>query len=136
VKRDFPIPDEIDERLREWAHFFRDRQRLETCRSAERHYKAHSDDFAAEGWGDMETAPRTQPARSYGLQRALQTDDEIRKLDVKYRWALTFGFCYPSLPRFVVLRLMKKWTGAKVTWNQYLESVDIARFRLYAALYH
>jgi hypothetical protein len=135
VKRDFQIPEEVDERLREWAWYFRDRKRLEHCRSIEHRYKPHSDDYAIEGWGDMQAPPTTpKPARS--VLRALETDDEIRKLDLKYRWALTFGFCYPSLPRFVVLRLMKKWTGTRFTWGQYLDSLDIARCRLFAALYN
>ena len=126
------LPEDLDERLWEWAYFFRDRKRLETCASAEKHYKAHSDDFAAEGWGDMEAPPKTQPARSYRLLRALETHEVIQTLDKKYKWALTYSYCYPGLPKFVVLRLMKKWTGRRLNWDRFIQDLDIARMRVYA----
>jgi hypothetical protein len=134
LKRDFPIPEEIDERLHEWAHFFRDRNRLESCKSIEHRYKPHSDDYAAEGWGDKESAPSAAPERSYRLLRALETHEAIGKVQVKYRWAITYAFCYPSLPRFVIIRLMKKWTGRRFTWKEFDEMVDVARYRISALL--
>lgn len=128
------LPPDLDERLWEWGYFFRDRKRLEQCRSIEHRFQPHSEDFAAEGWGDEEAAPSVQPARSYRLPRAIETHDVIQQLDRKYKWVLTYGYCYPSLPRFVVLRALKKFTGSRLTWKSYLETLDIGRMRVYAML--
>lgn len=128
------LPSDVDERLWEWAFFFRDRKKLETCRSIEKRYRATSEDFAAEGWGDTETAPSVRPARNLVLLRALETHEVIQGLDRKYKWALTYGYCYPSLPRYLTLRLMKKYTGRYLTWKTYLETMDIARMRVYSLL--
>jgi len=127
-----PIPEEVDERLREWAYFFRDRRRLETCKSIEHRYRRSSDDADPDGWGDMESAPQTSPAPSYRLLRALDTHEVIQGMEKKYKWALTYGYCYPSLPKHLVTRLMKKYTGLRLTWTAYLEVLDIARMRVYA----
>lgn len=83
----------------------------------------------------MEAAPRTQPARSYSLLRALQTHDAIQELDKQYKWALTYGFAYPSLPKFLVIRLMKKYTGRRLNWQSYLELLDIGRMRVHTATF-
>ena len=123
-----------DERLREWGWFFRDRRRLERCRSIEHRFRARSDDFATEGWGDMDAAPSVQPARSYSVLRAESTHDAIMQLDRIYRWVLTYAYCYPHLPRFVVLRCMRKFTGRRLNWQSYLEALDIARFRLHTTI--
>jgi hypothetical protein len=98
----FLIPDETDERLREWAHYFRDVKKLERCKSIEHRFQAQSEDFSREGWGDEEAAPTASPARSYSLRRAISTHEAIQQLDRIYKWALTYGYCYPSLPKFVV----------------------------------
>lgn len=121
-----------DELLKEWAWFFRDRVRLERCRSIEHRYRATSEDFAAEGWGDMDAAPRIQPARSYKLLLALETHEIIQSLDRLNKWALTYGFCYPHLPRFVVLRCMKKFTGKRLTWTGFSDLLYLARCRVHA----
>lgn len=122
-----------DERLWEWAYFFRDRRRLEHCRSIEHRFRATSEDFGPDGWGDEDAAPRTKPARSYRLLRALETDDAIRSLDRIYKWALTYAYCYPGLPKYVVLRCMKKYTGRRLNWQSYLEALDIGRVRVHSA---
>jgi len=132
---DLKVLELVDERLWEWAWYFRDRKRLDRCKSIEHRYRAVSEDFAAEGWGDMETAPRTQPARSYEVLRAIETHEQIQKLDRKFKWALTYAFCYPSLPRFIVLRLMKKYTERRLNWKQYEELVDLGRMRVYRAIF-
>jgi hypothetical protein len=93
----FDLPADVDERLNEWAYYFRDRQRLERCKSIEHRFQATSDDFAKEGWGDTESAPQVRPERSYALLRAIQTHEAIQKLDRKYRWIITYGYCYPGL---------------------------------------
>ena len=125
--------DDIDDRLMEWAFFFRDRRRLEACRSIEHRYRRVSEDFAKEGWGDMEAAP-VAPAQSYRVLRAIETHEAIRTLDIKYKWSLTYAFCYPGLNRWQVLRLMKKYTKRRFTWAQYLETVDLGRMRIQAVL--
>jgi hypothetical protein len=129
-----PDLDSTDERLREWAHFYRDRRNFGHCRSIEHRFRATSDDFAAEGWGDAESAPSARPARSYSVLRAGQTQDAIQELDRIYRWALTYGYCYSHLPRFVVLRCMRKYTGRRLNWQAYLELLDIARFRIHTTI--
>jgi hypothetical protein len=123
--------DLTDERLREWAHFFRDRRRLERCKSIEHRFRAQSEDFAVEGWGDMDATPSVRPARSYSVLRAVQTQESIDALDRIYKWALTYAYCYPSLPRFVVLRCMRKFTGRRLNWGKYEEVCEIARIRLH-----
>ena len=133
MKRDL-VPEETDELLREWAHFFRDLKRLEHCRSIEHRFRARSEDYAAEGWGDAEAAPRALPARSYSLRSALKTHDAINQLERLYKWALTYGYCYPGLPKFVVLRCMKKYTGRRLNWAGYMDTLDIGRIRVHTTI--
>lgn len=128
------LPADLDERLWEWAHHFRDRQRLERCKSIEHRFQATSDDFAAEGWGDTESAPSVAPARSYSLRRALETHEVIQQMDKLYKWVLTYGYCYPGLPRFVVLKAIRRFTGRRLTWGAYLDTLDIGRMRVYSLL--
>jgi hypothetical protein len=129
-----PDLDVTDEFLREWAHFFRDHKFREHCRSIEHRYKPHSDDYALEGWGDDEAAPSVKPGASYSLRRALTTHEAIRKLDRIYAWSITYAYCYPHLPRFVVLRCMKKYTGRRLNWKAYLDVLDIGRCRLHTTI--
>ena len=129
------LPPDLDERLWEWAHHFRDRKSLERCKSIEHRFKATSDDFAAEGWGDTDAAPRVAPARSYSLRRALETHEVIQQMDRLYKWVLTYGYCYPGLPRFIVLKALRKFTGRRLTWDAYLDTLDIGRMRVYSLLY-
>lgn len=133
-REEISVPDIVDERLWEWAWAFKDRKRWERCRSIEHRFQATSDDFAAEGWGDTESAPQSRPERLYSLRRAIETHELIQQLDRKYRWAITYGYCYPSLPKYVVTRLMKKYTGTRMSWNAFLEILDIGRMRVYALL--
>ena len=125
-----PDLETTDERLREWGHFFRDHKFREHCRSIERRFRAQSEDYAREGWGDDEAAPSIKPGASYTLRSALLTHEAICQLDRIYKWALTYGYCYPSLPKFVVLRCMKKYTGRRLNWKAYLDVLDIARVRV------
>lgn len=129
-----PDLEQTDDRLREWAYHFRDRKKLEHCRSIEHRFRAQSEDFAREGWGDMEAAPSVRLGRSYSVLRAIETHEAIQELDRIYRWALTYSYCYPSLPRFVVLRCMRKFTGRRLNWRGYEEALDIARFRLHTTI--
>lgn len=124
----------VDEALKEWGFFFRDRRRLEHCRSIEHRFRATSDDFGPSGWGDEEAAPKTSPARSWRILEALKTHDQVMALPKVNKWAITYAYCYPSLGTGLTLRMMKKWTGKRMNWKAYLEQLDIGRFRVYAAL--
>jgi hypothetical protein len=131
LKNDIDM-SEVDELLKEWAFFFRDRKRMEHCRSIEHRFQPHSEDYAKEGWGDMESSPKAKG--TYQLLRALQTHEALMKLPKIQKWALTYAYCYPGLARGLVLRVMKKWVGQRVTWRVYQEQIDIGRFRVYAWL--
>jgi hypothetical protein len=131
----FTLPDELDQRLREWADYHRDRRRYLRCGSLEGRYKRMAGEDDGEGWGDVETAPeavRTRP-RDWIL-RAIETNELIMDLQLIQRWAVTYAYAYPGLPKFVVLRALKKFTKRHLTWKEYLDQVDIARFRLWANL--
>jgi hypothetical protein len=132
--RHTPNLGDTDQRLREWGWFYRDRKSLNHCRSIEHRFRATSEDAAVEGWGDMDAAPSVNPGRSYSVLRANQTHDAILELDRIYRWALTYAYCYPSLPRFIVLRCMRKFTGRRLNWRSYTEALEIGRFRLYTTI--
>ena len=129
MKRDLP---EIDGRLREWAFYFRDRRRLERCRSIENRYRPTSEDFAAEGWGDPDAAPKSKP--NFVLLRALETHDAVMQLQKIQKWSITYAYCYPALPRGMVLRCMKKWVGRPVTWKVFVEQVEVGKYRVAAIL--
>ena len=125
---------EIDDRLREWAHFFRDPTfRAQTCASAEKYFRATSADATDEGWADwQEAAPRPKPPPSWAMRRATETNDQIRRLDRIYRWALTYCFCFPNAPKGRVLSAMRHRTNRRMNWSSFLDTVDIARIRLYS----
>lgn len=134
MNRDLEIPEAVDERLREWAYFFRDRKRLETCASIEKRFQPRSEDFGPEGWGDNEAPPPDRSTRNFRLPRAVETHEVVQKLGTRYKWCLTYAFCYPGLPRFVVLRWIKRRTKRHLTWNQFLDEVDLARLRVFSGL--
>ena len=139
MKRDFQIPGEVDERLKEWAIYFKDRASKSALGSAESRYKPHSDDYAAEGWGDPEAAPVPAPRPRNWVLRAQEVQDVMTSLaksaeGKRYAWVLTYAYAYPYLPRFVVLRCIKKFTGHRITWAAYLDMLDIGRFRVYGML--
>ena len=124
--------EEVDDRLKEWAHYFRDRARLSTCGSAERLYRPHSDDYAVEGWGDPPAVPKAPQKRN--LLRAIEVNEALVKIPVVNRWALTYGFAYGHLPRFVLLRGMKRRTRRRMSWKEFLEAVDIGKVRVWRVL--
>lgn len=123
----------VDERLWEWGRYFRDRGRFETCGSAEKYFRAQSEDFAAEGWGEMEKAVPVRGTRPGHVLEAIRTNEVIMRLAPAQKWGLTYHFCYAGLPRFVILRCLKKWTKRRLTWKQYLEQIDLGRMRVWAA---
>jgi len=124
--------EEVDDRLKEWAVYFRNRTKLSTCGSAERLYKPHSDDYAVEGWGDPPPVPKSPQRRS--LLRAIEVNEALVKIPLLNRWALTYGYAYGHLPRFIVLRAMKRHTRKRLTWKEFLDSVDIGKVRIWRVL--
>ena len=122
------MPD-VDERLREWAYFFRDRRRFDSCRSIEHRFRRVFGEGDPDGWGDLEKpAPDNRPKPQ--LLRAIETHEALMTLPKTQKWAITYAFCYPGLPRGLVLRCMRKWTGRPVTWRIYVEQIEIGRFRV------
>lgn len=102
--------------------------------SAEKHYKRHSDDLSDElGVGVDQEAPKPPRPRNWVL-RAMATEDAIKQLPLIQRWVLTYAFCYPTLPRFVILKSIKHFTGQKLNWRQFLDQLDIGRMRLYTLI--
>lgn len=130
------LPDlaDTDERLREWAYYFRDQKFREHCRSIEHRFRRSSDDADPDGWGDEEAAPSVRPGAAYTLRSALSTHEAIMGLDRIYKWALTYAYCYPGLPKFVVLRCMKKYCGRRLNWKSYLDVLDIGRCRVHTTI--
>lgn len=133
------IPDEVSVRLKEWAAYFKDRQSHTVLGSAESRYKPHSDDYAAEGWGDIEKSPTQPPRKANWVLRAQQVQDVMTELSKTatgklYVWALTYSFAYPHLPRHLTLRLMKKYTNRRMSWKQYEETIDMGMLRIHAGL--
>lgn len=134
MKRDLQIPEDVDERLWNWARYFRDRTNWGSCASAEKKFKAHSTDFAAEGWGEPVPPQQMPQVRSNAILEAAQTNDVVMQLNTLQKWSLTYFFCYPSLPRFVVLKALRKFSGRRLNWKQYLEQVDLGRLRVAACV--
>lgn len=124
------LPSDIDERLWEWACYFRDYRPTGRCASLEGRYQRHSDDLSEDVSEEAREAPKPPRPRNWVL-RALEIHEVIQTLDRKYRWALTYAYCYPSLQQYVVLRCMKKYTGRRLSWKDYWELVEIARMRVW-----
>jgi hypothetical protein len=134
MNRHLPDLQIADEKLREWAHFFRDRRKFERCRSIEHRFRADSEDFGPNGWGDNEAAPVKRPDASWSLPAALLTHELLDELPKLQKWIVTYHYCYPYLPRAMVLRAIRKWAGRRLNWKAFEEQLDIARCRIYTAI--
>ena len=132
--RDLKLPEELDERLREWARFFKDRHHWERVKSLEGRFEAHSPGSWDEGWGSKDEIPPQPLAPAVELPRVLQTHQAVMELDKAGRWKVTYAYCYPHLERWQVLKFLRKYTGHRYTWNQYMDGLDIARMRVWAYL--
>src|SRR5688572_9855544 len=128
------VPYECDERLQDWACYFRDYRSRERCKSLEGRYQRHSDDLGEDVSEDVREAPKRPKTRDWVL-KAIQVHEALQQLDRQYQWALTYSYCYPSLPKFVVLRLMRKYTGRRMGWNAFRDLVDIGRIRVWTLLH-
>jgi hypothetical protein len=130
----FTLPSECDERLKEWARYFKDRQAFGFARSIEGRFQAHSPGSWDEGWGSQSDIPPPEPRSNVELPRVLRTHSAVMSLDRPYRWVVTYGFCYPYLERWQTLKFLRKYTGKRFSWAQYMDALDIARLRIWAAL--
>ena len=127
------LPNELDDRLKEWAAYFKDRRRWERCKSIEGRFNAYAPGSWDAGWGDPEALQTILP--EIKLPRVLRTHECVMELPSKaQRWAVTFGYCYPGLDRYRVLKALKKYTGRRFTWNGYLDELDMARMRIWACI--
>lgn len=122
-----PDIDWVDERLKAWARYFKDRHHFQSCGSGEKLFRAASEDFAREGWGEP-SPPEVKPLLD--LPSVLQTHSAIQLIPKSQRWAVTYAYCYPSLARHMVLKLMRKYTGRRWRWADYLREVEVARMRV------
>lgn len=131
---DLHLPEELDERLNEWARHFKDRKRFERAKSLEGRFVAASPGSWDEGWGSQDEIPVQRYAPPVDLRRALLTHAAVMELDRCQRWAVTYGYCYPHLERWQVLKFVKKYTGQRLSWKTYLEVLDTARLRVWSRL--
>lgn len=58
----------------------------------------------------------------------------VMRLPLLQRWCVTYAYAYPGLPKFVVLRCLKKYTGERVNWKVFLDQVDMGRIRIWAQI--
>lgn len=120
----------VDERLPEWAAYHKDRARLQKCGSLEGNYQRHAGEPDPDGWGEP-TVPAQKPIRERNwVLRAIKTNEAVMQLNIVQKWCVTYHYCYPGLPRFVILRAVKRFTKRHLTWKDFQDQVEIARFRL------
>jgi hypothetical protein len=132
VKRQDLCPPELDELLNEWSRYFKDRHKWERAKSLEGQFNAFSPGAWDTGWGDKGEIPPDPLKPPVELRRVLKTHQAVQELEKRYKWSITLSYCYPSLNRWRVLKLMKKYTGRRFSWNGYLDLLEIARVRVWA----
>lgn len=126
-----PSLEFTDDLLREWGRYFRDRRQFERCKSIEGRFRAMPEDYEREGWGEP-GAPVVVPP--INVLRVLKTHEAVMETPKLQRWCITYAYAYPGLPRFVVLRCMRKWTGRRLNWKTYMEALDVGRFRVHCTI--
>lgn len=132
------LPQELEDRLIEWARYFKDRHKYSRCASLEGNFNPHSPDSWDSGWGDP-GAPRSV-LPDINVLRAIQTNDAIVGLGSDplgriYKWTITYHYCFPGLERWRILKAIKKYSGRRLNWKEYGEALDIARLRVWALLH-
>lgn len=130
--RELRLPEELDERLREWARYFKDRRRYERCASIEGRFNPFAPGAWDEGWGDP--GPPARVHTEVRLKRVLETHEAIQAQERAYKWSITYAYCYPHLEKWQVLKFLRKYTGRRFSWASYLETLDIARIRVWSSL--
>ena len=131
------LPQELEDRLIEWARWFKDRPNQQMCKSLESFFNPHAPGAWDSGWGDP-GAPRSV-LPPVDVPRACRTNDAIvglggDSLGKVYKWCITYHYCFPGLERWRVLKSIKKYSGRRLNWKEYGEYLDIARVRVWAAL--
>jgi len=121
---------DVEERLHEWSAYFKDRARLQKCGSIEGNFKRHASDPDPDGWGQVAAPEIKTPRVRDWVLRAIQTNEAVVKLPPVQRWSITYHYCYPALPRFVVLRAVKRFTKTHITWRVFQDQVEIGRLRV------
>lgn len=124
------INDDLRDRLYSWARYYRDRRKLGWCGSAEGKFRRTSEDFAKEGWGEPTPPPFQAPTRHRAILEAIETNAAIVQLSTVQKWAVTYYYCFSYSPRHVVLKAMRKFTGTRLNWEQFIQHVDLAHVRL------
>ena len=130
--RESLVPPELDERLKEWARYFRDRHRYNRVQSIEGRFNPYSPGSWDSGWGEPEAPQSVLP--EIKLPRVLLTHTAVHELPRLHRWAITYAYCYANLERWQVLKFIKKYTGQRISWKSYLEVVDIGRVRIWSRI--
>lgn len=128
---------ELDERLHEWSRFFKDRHHFSRCASMEGRFNPHAPGSWDSGWGDPGAPSAILPEIKLG--RVLETHKCVMGLGsdswgLSRKWAITYAYCYPHLERWMVLKFIKRHTGRRFTWVQYLDLLEIARLRVWTDL--
>jgi hypothetical protein len=132
-REEVKLPEELDERLREWARYFKDRRRYTRCQSIEGRFNPFAPGSWDAGWGDPGAPQGVLPA--IVLPRVLRTHACVMGLPERsQRWAVTLRYCYPGLERFQILKIIRKYSGKRQSWKRHEEDLDIARMRVWACL--
>lgn len=131
--QEIQLPPDLDERLKEWARYFRDRRLFNRCMSIEGRFNPYAPGSWDSGWGDPGAVQAILPP--VVVSRVLRTHECVQGLPKAGKWAITYGYCYPNLERWQVLKALKKWAGRRLTWNEYLDTLDMARMKVWAMLY-
>lgn len=137
MKRDLP---EIEERLRLWGSYYRDRHKWNKTLSIEGFFQPGSDDYIREGWGDPEKTPSPPPKRRNWILDAHQTQDALTTLSRTdggriLVWAITYHYAYPFLAKGLVLRVMRKYNGGqRMNWRSFELCVERGIYRVAALL--
>lgn len=130
-------PQELEDRLIEWARCFRDRRSFTRCASMERLYNRNMPGAWDGGWGDPGAPERALPPIL--VPRAVQTNEAIVGLGGDstakvYKWSITYHYCFPGLERSTILKGIRRMTGRRLNWRQFGEALDIARVRVWTTL--
>ena len=132
MRRESLVPPELDERLIEWARYFKDRHKFNRCASLEGRFSPYAPDAWDSGWG--EPGAPVAPLPEILLPRVLRTHEAVQSLERAYKWVVTYGYCFPSLERWQVLKSLRKYTGRRYTWGAYLDALEIAKVRVWAGI--
>lgn len=126
----YELPNEFEQRLREWGGYFRDKRARMRCGSAEGMYRPRAGD-----WGDDEDIPKTLLIRDeLTMGRVLETHEAIQVESKEPKWALTLAYCHRHLDKGRLLGVLRKMTGRRFGWYGYLDLLDAAKVRVHCRL--